>query len=274
MNSPIKYYGGKSYMTDILKRYFPKDFSIYVEGFGGGASLLFSKKQGGVEVYNDLGENVYSLFKVLSDKEMFYRLKERMEITYYSAQLRDEFKELLKRDDLSIEDRAYYYLFVNRTSFNGVGGFSTNSYVRRNMSKSTSDYLSMIDTLPEIHNRLSSVIIEHRDIFDLIDKYDAEDTFMYLDPPYVWETRKSGTAYEVEMDNDAHQRFVDRLLQCKCKLLVSGYDHPIYDKLLTKFTKVSFPSPNSMSESTETLWMNYTPTEEESDTMSEVSLWQ
>ena len=271
MHSPIKYYGGKSNMTDILKGYFPKEFDVYVEGFGGGASLLFSKQPNGVEIYNDLGENVYSLFKVLSDKEMFTRLKERLDLTYYSAQLREEFKELIKRDDISIEDRAYYFIYINRTSFNGIGGFSTNMYVRRNMSKSTSDFLSMIDGLPEVHDRLSRVVIEHRDIFDLIDKYDAENVFMYLDPPYVWETRKSGTAYEVEMDNDAHQRFVDRLMHCKCKLLVSGYDHPIYDKLLTKFKKVSFPSPNSMSESTETLWMNYEV--EESHQSSQTELW-
>ncbi len=270
MNSPIKYYGGKSYMTDILKKYFPQKYNIYVEGFGGGASLMFSKDPDGIEIYNDLGENVYSLFKVLSDKEAFQKMKERLELTPYSAQIREEFRELLKDTTLSIDDRAYYFIYVNRTSFNGVGGFSFNNCVRRNMSKSVSDYLSMVDKLPDVHNRLSRVLIEHRDIFDLIDKYDSEDVFMYLDPPYVWETRKSGTAYEVEMDNDTHQRFVDRLLQCKSKVLVSGYDHPIYDKLLSKFTKVSFPSPNSMSDSIETLWMNYEPVGE----AKENYLWQ
>ena len=164
MKSPIKYYGGKSYMTNIIIDQFPKEYEIYVEGFGGGASILFQKERTSLEVYNDLGENVYSLFKVLSDKEMFERLKEKLDLTYYSEELRKEFKEDLRRTDLSLEDRAYKFIFVNRTSFNGVGGFSTTMLVRRNMSKSCSDYLSMIDKLPEIHNRLSSVIIEHKDI--------------------------------------------------------------------------------------------------------------
>lgn len=39
MKSPIKYYGGKSYMTDIITSQFPSDYEIYVEGFGGGASV-------------------------------------------------------------------------------------------------------------------------------------------------------------------------------------------------------------------------------------------
>ena len=163
-------------MTNIIIDHFPKEYEVYVEGFGGGASVLFQKEKTPLEVYNDLGENVYSLFKVLSDKEMFERLKERMDLTFYSEEIRQEFKNDL-RGELSLEDRAYKYLFVNRSSFNGVGGFSTTMIVRRNMSKSCSDYLSMIDKLPEIHNRLSSVIIEHKDIMALLDKYDNEKTF-------------------------------------------------------------------------------------------------
>lgn len=256
MKSPIKYYGGKSYMTNIIIDQFPKDYEIYVEGFGGGASVLFQKPQNGVEVYNDLEENVYSLFKVLSNKDMFERLKARMDLTYYSAQFREEYKELLKTE-IPLEDRAYYFLCVNRSSFNGVGGFSTTHIVRRNMSKSTSDFLSMIDKLPEIHNRLSSVIIEHRDIMDLIDKYDSQNVFMYLDPPYVMSTRASSQKYECDMTDEQHIAFVDRLTRCKCKWLVSGYDNSIYDVLTKNFNKIEFKSPNSGSSATEILWKNY-----------------
>ena len=58
MKSPIKYYGGKSYMTNIIIDHFPKEYEVYVEGFGGGASVLFQKEKTSLEVYNDLGENV------------------------------------------------------------------------------------------------------------------------------------------------------------------------------------------------------------------------
>ncbi len=257
MKSPIKYYGGKSYMTNIIIEQFPKDYEVYVEGFGGGASVLFEKEKTPLEVYNDLGENVYSLFKVLSDKEMFNRLKEKLDLTYYSEELRNEYKQDLKRNDLSLEDRAYKFIFVNRSSFNGVGGFSTTMLARRNMSKSTSDYLSMIDKLPEIHNRLSSVIIEHKDIMDLLDKYDKETTFMYLDPPYVKETRLSNQTYEVEMSNEEHIKMCERLLSFKGKILLSGYDNELYRILDSKFNKLSFESPNANSSAIECLWKNY-----------------
>ena len=258
MNSPIKYYGGKSYMTDIIISHFPKDYSIYIEGFGGGASVLFAKERDKLEIYNDLGRNVYSLFKVLSDKELFEQMKEKLDLTYYSSDIRKEFIEDLKRNDLSLVDRAYKYFYVNRSSFNSVGGFSTSLCVRRNMSKSVSDYLSAIDGLSEVHNRLSSVIIENRNIFDLIEKYDDENTFFYLDPPYIHDTRSSGTEYECEMSDEEHENFVNMLLNGKGKFLVSGYEHPIYRKLVDNgWNLYKYDSVNACSDRTECLWYNY-----------------
>lgn len=256
MKSPIKYYGGKSYMTDIIMSQFPNGYDVYVEGFGGGASVLFAKPQNGIEIYNDINENVYALFKTLSNKEAFEQLKQRMDLTPYSAKLRDEYKDLLTTN-LSLDDRAYYFLCVNRMSFNGVGGFSATHIVRRNMSKSTSDFLSMIDKLPQIHNRLSSVIIEHRDIMDLIDKYDKNNVFMYLDPPYVISERRSSQRYECDMTDEQHKELIERLLNCKCKWLLSGYDNPIYQALTDKFIKIKFKAPNSKTSAIEVLWKNY-----------------
>ena len=258
MASLIKYYGSKFYMTDIIISHFPSDFKIYVEGFGGGASVLFAKKQTPLEIYNNLGENVYSVFKVLQDKNLFEQFRTKLELTYYSAELREEFKKSLKVDDLSIVDRAYKYFYVNRTSFNGVGGFSTNLCIRRNMSKCVSDFLSSIDYLKDFHLRLQSVIIENRDILDLIDKYGDSDTFFYLDPPYVHSTRTSSTNYEKEMSDEEHIKMIDRILSSKGKFLISGYDNDLYKKLEDNgFHKELFKSPNVFSDKTECLWWNY-----------------
>ena len=245
-------------MTDIIISHFPKDYSVYIEGFGGGASVLFAKEKDKLEIYNDLGRNVYSLFKVLSDKELFEQMKDKLDLTYYSADTRKEFIEDLKRDNLSLLDRAYKYFYVNRSSFNGVGGFSTTLLVRRNMSKSVSDYLSAIDGLSEVHNRLSSVIIENRNIFDLIEKYDDKNAFFYLDPPYLKCTRTSSTNYECEMSDNDHEKFIDKLLSSKGKFLVSNYENKIYQRLLDNgWNLYKYDSVNACSDRTECLWYNY-----------------
>ena len=267
MNSPIEYFGGKTYMVDMIQNFFPQSYRLYVEGFGGGASLLLNKKIDELEIYNDLNRNVYSLFKVISDSELLKQLQDKMYLTYYSSDLRKEYLDKLDDDNLSLFDRAYYFLYVNRTSFNGCGGFSFNPIIRRSMSKSISGYLSCIDSLPAIHERIFHTVIENRDIFDLIDKYDAKDTFFYLDPPYIQSTRKSSQKYDCDFTDEQHRQFVDRILQIKGFALVSGYDHEIYNRLVENgWNKYQFSSPNSSNFVVETLWYNY-------DVASKNDLW-
>lgn len=258
MQNAIKYYGGKAGMTKFLLPLFPKDYDVFVDAFGGSASVLLAEERPKViEIYNDLGENVYALYKTIGDEETFKQLQMKLELTPYSEQFRREYKEKLKEKDLSLLDRAFYFMYVNRTSFNGVGGFSTTLFKRRDLSKEVSVYLSSIAGLEELHQRLSSVVFEHKDIFKILDKYDKEDSFIYLDPPYVHDTRLSGTRYEVEMTNDEHERFVNRLLTMKAKVMVSGYDNNIYEPLNKHFHRYEFVSPLSRSNKTEVVWLNY-----------------
>jgi len=258
----IRYFGGKGgkLLTEI-KQFIPTGYKTYVEPFGGSATVLFSQ-QAPIEIYNDKFENVYSLFKVISDKEMYLQLKERLDLTPYSEQIFKEYRHNLKSNDLSLEDRAYYYFYVNRTSMNGIGGFSTNVYVRRNISKSTSDYLSSIDGMEYYNERLSNVIILNKDAIEIIDKYDAEDTFLYLDPPYVHSTR-SETRYNCDMKDEEHVELLNRVLSCKSKVLISGYDNDLYDILEENGWGKYHYDVNTMTGDykkkmkTETLWYNY-----------------
>jgi len=266
LRSPIKYFGGKGVFGKDIYKFFPNKshYDIYIEPFGGGASMLFIKEPFGSEVYNDLEENVYSLFKALKDKELFNKLKEQCDLALYSRQLRNEYIEDLKRTDLDIVDRAFKFLYVNRSSRNGIGGFSiTTNYIRRNMSKSVSDFLSCIDKLPEIHDRLSRVVIEKQDGISLIKKFDKKRTFIYADPPYHHDTRTE-TRYKVDMDNDKQVEFIDMLLGLKhAMILVSGYDCKEYERLVDNgwnrvdITVNSVGGDFKSKEKVESLWLNY-----------------
>ena len=263
MNSPIRYYGGKGTMFNNIIQHFPnkEDYDIYVEPFGGSYSIGLKKEPAKVEIYNDLDKNVYSLYKVLSDPEMFQRFKDRCDLILYSDDIRKEFKQKLKQE-ISIEDRAFYFFYVNRTSHNGIGGFSSNSSIRRNMSKAVSDFLSSIDRLGELHDRLSKVMVTNMDGVKLIQKYNKENVFIYCDPPYEQSTR-TNARYKVDMDNDGHKTFLDTVISSKSKILISGYDCDMYNILTERgFQKIQFEVKTidgnfKKKTKLETLWKNY-----------------
>lgn len=189
---------------------------------------------------------------------MFALLKEKLDITPYSEQLREEYKESLKNPEISIIDRAYMYFYVNRTSFNGTGAFTIDSARRRNMAKSTSDYLSAIDSLLALHERLSTVVISHKHIFDILKRYKTSNVFMYLDPPYVPDTRVAKNAYEVEMTAEEHEQMAKMLAETDAKILLSGYDNEIYRRILEpKFSRIESFSPLAHTGKVEVIWKNY-----------------
>lgn len=267
LKAPIKMFGGKGTMYNEILKYFPisDKYDTYIEPFAGSFSLgLKIYPVPPIQIYNDLDKNVYSLYKVLSDPEMFKIFKEKCDLVLYSEDIRSEFIRNLKTEELSVVDRAFYFFYVNRTSHNGVGGFSKNSYIRRGMSKSVSDFLSSIDRLQELHDRLSRVIICNQDGIELIRKYNDPKVFLYCDPPYHWSQRTSAR-YSVDMDNDGHIRFLNVALESKAKILISGYDCELYDVLESNgWKKVSFEvktiSGNFKPKTkTEYLYYNYIP---------------
>jgi len=266
--APIKYFGGKNVMRNKIYELFPDkgSYTTYIEPFGGSYGVgLGMEYIPEIEIYNDLYKNVYSFYKVLNDSELFDEFRKKCELTYYSEDLRKEYINVLRKDDdsISIVDRAFMYFYVNRTSRNSIGGISINGYsVRRGMSKSVSDFLSAVERLPELHDRLSKTIVLNRDAVELIKKYDDEKVFFYCDPPYDWSTRTS-TRYAVDMDGDKQDEFLDAVINSKAKILISGYDCDRY-KILTdngfekyQFTSHVYDTKNNSTEKIETLWRNY-----------------
>ena len=160
-------------------------------------------------------------------------------------------------------ERAFKFFYVNRTSHNGIGGFSVNRVIRRGMAKSVSDYLSTVDRLQEVHDRLSRVTIFNRDAIEIMDKFNQDNVFMYLDPPYVLSTRSSAERYVVDMTDEQQEKFIEECINSKAKLLISGYDNDLYNRLTDNgFKKINF-EVNTITGTrvpktkTETLWLNY-----------------
>src|SRR5215510_13052706 len=66
LRPPVKWYGGKRYLASRIIASFPAH-RVYLEPFGGGASVLLNKPPVEVETYNDLDLRISRLFRVLRD---------------------------------------------------------------------------------------------------------------------------------------------------------------------------------------------------------------
>ena len=232
LRPPIGWLGGKQRLASKLLPLFP-DHHTYIEVFGGAGALLFAKTPSPVEVYNDLYSDLVNFMRVLRDRDgMFPDFYNRACLSPYS---REEwlFCRNHLNDDPDPVERARRFFVLARFSFGGLVGKSFGINVTSSsggMVQTASAYQGVIGILPKLSERLTSVLIENRDFRDIIRVYDTEDSFFYLDPPYLPETRRAG-GYRHEMTTKDHLELVEILHSVKGKVLLSGYPSELYDSL-------------------------------------------
>ena len=259
MNHPLmRYHGGKFRLADWIISHFPKH-ETYVEPFGGGASVLISKTPSRMEVYNDLDSDIVNFFEILRDQQLAEELAQQIELTPYS---RVEF--LNARDETSDRiERARRLVVRAQMGFGSAGATRAKTGFRLDTARSGSDIVTIWQRQPEIiiqaAARLKKVLIENRDAIKVIQDHDREDTLFFIDPPYVHETRTIGDrAYRHEMTNADHEQLINVLNSCKGKIILCGYDHPIYEALnwkkVIKSVAAAGQSGSVLRE--EILWIN------------------
>lgn len=143
-------------------------------------------------------------------------------------------------------------------------GFRANS--NRSGTTPARDWLNYPDCLAEIVERLRGVIIEHRPALDVIAQHDGPRTLLYVDPPYMHETRSAGAVnhfdvkyrmYRHEMSDADHTRLLDALLDVEAMVMVSGYAAPLYEQYLGEWKRLEVAThADGARPRTEVLWLN------------------
>lgn len=92
-----------------------------------------------------------------------------------------------------------------------------------------------------------------------METYDPADRFVYLDPPYKMDTRKSQLPlYKFEMiDNDHMELLTQVTAMSDHKIMISHYPCELYDKMLHDWVKVDFRSMTRNGMAWERIYMNY-----------------
>ena len=175
--------GGKSKLADYIVSKFPKEYETYVEPFVGGGSVYFRKTLSNKNVINDIVSDIYDMYCDLRDvAEINYVFdKSNMSETEFNR-LRD-----IKRVD-NKDGRLFRNLYLTKNSFSGNRkryGYSDGNPDNRRVS----NLIYIKKHLKDYQYKLKKTDILNMDYKSVIAKYDAPDTFFYLDPPYSKNTK-------------------------------------------------------------------------------------
>lgn len=118
--------------------------------------------------------------------------------------------------------------------------------------------LQAVKHLQKIRQRLAQVQLENRPALDVIGRCDRPGTLFYLDPPYVHETRPSNKRiYRHEMTDEDHQQLLGVLSTLQGMVVLSGYDHPLYNVALADWRREERTSHvERQRKVTECLWIS------------------
>lgn len=256
----MRYHGGKFRLAQWIIGHFPPH-KVYVEPFGGVASVLMQKPRSYGEVYNDLDGDIVNVMRVLRDDVLREHLAEALTLTPYS---REEFEGAVEACDNPVERARRTFIraemgFGSAGATKGSTGFRIDT--KRNYCTAMHVWARMPDGIAAFGERLQGVLIENRPAIQLLKDHDTPDTLFYIDPPYVHSTRKMGSrTYRHEMDDSAHKALLDAVLCLQGMVIISGYAHPLYDAALKGWQRMERASRISAGRGTctrtEVLWVS------------------
>ncbi|MCC7004686.1 DNA adenine methylase [Candidatus Nomurabacteria bacterium] len=197
----LKWVGGKGQLLEQFQELFPEKYNSYFEPFIGGGAVFFSLNPKKaiindinttlVQTYIYIKDDVDRVIKELKKLEKDFLSKEPEERKEFYYKIREKYNSLPK-DDFK---RSLYFLFFNKTAFNGVyrenskGGFNVPIGSYRNPK------IVDEDNLRAVSESLKHTSITNTSFADVVKKAKSGD-FVYFDPPYhPVSTTSSFTSY-------------------------------------------------------------------------------
>lgn len=278
----VKRHGGKSYLAQRIVELMPPrvknpnapaaddaGWLHYVEPYFGAGAVLFALDPRGIsEIVNDLDGELVNFWEVLRSGELFPELARQLALTPVSEAEFDRASEI--DPALPAVERARRFFIRNRQSRQALErDFVTpvRGRTRRGMQEHCSAWLSAVEGLPAVHQRLQRVLILNRPAVEVIRGQDGPRTLFYLDPPYLQQTRAVRNAYAHEMTAEQHRQLLDVLAHVEGRFLLSGYHNALYDDAAARHGwrchEIEIDNKAGAGERKrrmiECVWMNYDP---------------
>ena len=231
----ISYIGGKSRMAKWIGEYIPHN-ETYVEVFGGAFWVYVN---GNIEskqiVYNDFNKYMANLFECFRTPQKFGKHLKR-----YESQNPQLFK-MFQNGLNNIEEKLFNlgdYEIGTQYAYCATQVFSGSKVMESKFIDLKGKYSSKYDALQrrlaksDVQDKLKRITnVENLDYTDLILKYDGENTFFYVDPPY-WKTENYYSNHDFDVED--HKKLIEILKQTKGKWALSYYYFDLLEELLPK----------------------------------------
>lgn len=259
----LRYHGGKWRLAPWIIAHFPPH-RVYVEPFGGAASVLMRKPRSYAEVYGDVDDEIVNVFRVLRDPTTAGELATQLELTPFSSR---EFEIAYQPSDEPIERARRtmikaYMGFGTASVFGDTGKPNTGFRANSNRSGTTParDWRNFPPAISDFCERLQGVVLEHRAAQYVMAQHDSPETLHYVDPPYVRATRgrmHRANVYRHEIDDQGHRELAATLHGLAGMVVLSGYHSKLYDALYGDWRTVERAAhADGAKDRIEVLWLN------------------
>ena len=268
--SIISYFGSKSsnsFIKELINPNIPKTgIKTYLEPFSGSMATYMDDDSLNFEtvIYNDKNRHQVNLIYCCSTPDKFIPILEKFKSSVLNTTETHPIKkwEFYKSiyhkytknsflDDMDFEigdlKKAAMYAFLITSAHNSIfpRGAGYNGY-KKDKDRLKLDVL--IDKLNKnkYTSKLKSITeFCNIDFEQLITKHDADDTYMYLDPPYYRYDKKTGDDdakrlfwYGSDSENvfgpASHRRLLELLKKTKSRWSLSYYYFPLLEELLPR----------------------------------------
>lgn len=272
--SLIPYIGGKSQLIGSivpLIEYAVEHYQLdeYWEVCGGGARMLLNLPPTRLSkrVYNEYDESLCALFHCLTIPELTYELIEVLERQGVGEDVFLRAKQL--KENCKVGDEGYDVVaaaacayIVASQSRAAMQQIFNPCMLTPNRKQS---YMNRIRTLHTFFTTTEGLVVRNENVLQLLrePRY-WENCFLYIDPPYAPEEMCQDEHYSLNFTSNDHEQLVDLLLKLpNAKIALSGYDTPIYQRLVDHGWKKMFlksvhvPSAVVGRYQDEYLWINF-----------------
>jgi len=182
------------------------EHKTYIEPFAGGAAVFYRKERSEVEVLNDINPEIPFCLKFIQDITED-QIKKIQSLNWVCT--RDQLEKVHYLKPKNDIERFYRFVYKRFASF-----YRVDTNIRGIDPSIENKRYQGPDRLALTKERLKGVKIHNDSYEKLFDKYDAPDSFFYLDPPYP--ERDQGVG-EKEFDED---KFIEKLKSLKGKFIL------------------------------------------------------